>query len=142
LDQRPEPCEHEGEIAKDNIKRARRESPLSPPINIIEYKNAFHLTAEITRTKLKNINVDVSDNVVRISGTKDEIDDNESNGTIITKEIQNGGFKRVLELPEKIDEDAVEASYDGTLLHLKMKKRKICEVEEEESQSKSYCVLQ
>jgi len=95
----------------------------SPPINLIDCKDSYQVFAELTRTQAKDIVVHVRDNQLLIGGTRKEIECKADSITLI-KEIQVGPFKRSLDLPEAVDEHVADASYDGSLLQVKLKKRK------------------
>lgn len=92
------------------------------------YEDGNDLIAEMNLPGLKgeNIDVEVEDNHLQISGTREEIDEKKEKNHY-SKEIRRGSFKRVIQLPQRVDEKKVEAeSKDGVL---KLTMPKIAETE-------------
>jgi HSP20 family protein len=86
-----------------------------PLVNTREGEYAYHIELDLPGTKKEDINVDVKDNTVTISGerkTKDEIEKE----NYYRVESRYGKFERSFALPENIDIENIHAeSQDGVL---------------------------
>jgi HSP20 family protein len=86
-----------------------------PLVNTREGEHAYHLELDLPGMKKEDINVDVKDNVVTISGerkTKEEIEKED----YYRIESSYGKFERIFTLPENVDVENIHAeSQDGVL---------------------------
>lgn len=99
----------------------RFESTL-PAVNIKEDETHFELELAIPGQKKEDFNVEIDDNVMTISmETKSEEETTEENYT--RKEFSYQSFKRSFTLPETVDEDKIEASYEDGILKFTLPKR-------------------
>ncbi len=90
-----------------------------PRVDIEETKDAYLITAELPGMSKKEVNVEIDNNVLMISGErKEEKEDKQYH----RKEIFVGSFSRAFSLPEHVDTDNVSAEFKNGLLHLKLPK--------------------
>lgn len=86
-----------------------------PTVNTREGEHAYHVEVDLPGMKKEDINVDVNDNIVTISGerkTKDEVKEEE----YYKIESTYGKFERSFTLPENVDVENIHAeSQDGVL---------------------------
>lgn len=87
----------------------------TPSVNTREGENAYHVEVDLPGVKKDDINVDVKDNIVTISGerkTKKEVKEEE----YYKVESSYGKFERSFTLPENVDVENIHAeSQDGVL---------------------------
>lgn len=112
------------------------DSEFSPPIDIIELKDSYHIYAEVPGLNVKDISIDLSNNMFTLTGDKRDHplltrQSNKEEGVIV-QEINKGRFKRVLELPENANTDDVAVEYEEGILQFKI--RKLEEKKEEEKE--------
>lgn len=93
----------------------RHAASFVPAVDVVEQKDAYVLRAELPGVARENINVEVKDNHLTLSGKKDAVERGEE-GHYRYVESRHGAFSRSFELPRNVKADAVEASFkDGTL---------------------------
>lgn len=68
----------------------------------------------------KDVDVEVADGRLMISGTRHEEKSSEENGVII-RESRSGSFRREFALPDHVTADHVEADYDRGLLRIRVR---------------------
>ena len=86
-----------------------------PSAEISETEEAIHLKLEIPGIEAKELDVQVTKDQVAISGERKTETKTEENG-YTRSEFRYGKFQRVIPLPRKVNNEAVEAEYkDGIL---------------------------
>ena len=86
-----------------------------PKVNVYEYDDKVGIVAEIPGLNKKQLNVDVEDGVLTISGDKHSTFEDEG-AKVIRRELKQSSFKRSFELGEQLDGDNINASFkDGVL---------------------------
>lgn len=87
----------------------------TPSVNTREGEHAYHVEVDLPGVNKENINVDVKDNIVTISGerkTKKEVKEDD----YYKVESSYGKFERSFTLPENVDVENIHAeSEDGVL---------------------------
>jgi HSP20 family protein len=90
-------------------------SNFTPSVNTREGEYAYHVEVDLPGVKKDNINIDIKDNVLTISGerkTKKEVKEKD----YYKMESSYGKFQRSFTLPENTDVENIEAnSKDGVL---------------------------
>jgi len=88
-----------------------------PPVNIKVKEDDVIVTAEISGINEKEINAAVKGNILNISGKRasDVIDEND---VVHRNERFTGEFSRTIDLPAKVNADAVTANYKNGILTL------------------------
>jgi HSP20 family protein len=92
-----------------------------PSVDIAEDKDAFVLRAELPGVAKENINVEVKDNRLVLSGKKEAFDLGEQ-GQSHHVESRQGSFSRAFELPRNVKADAIEAAFKDGVLTLRVPK--------------------
>ena len=86
-----------------------------PKVNVYEYEDKVGIVAEIPGLDKKQLNVEVEDGVLTISGDKHSIFEDEG-AKVLRRELKQSSFKRSFELGEQLDGDNINASFkDGGL---------------------------
>ena len=86
-----------------------------PKVNVYEYDDKIGIVAEIPGLNKKQLNVDVEDGVLTISGDKHSTFE-EDGAKVIRRELKQSSFKRSFELGELLDGDKIAANFkDGVL---------------------------
>ena len=86
-----------------------------PKVNVYEYEDKVGIVAEIPGLDKKQLNVEVEDGVLTISGDKHSTFEDEG-AKVLRRELKQSSFKRSFELGEQLDGDNIAASFkDGVL---------------------------
>ena len=86
-----------------------------PKVNVYEYDDKIGIIAEIPGLKKKQLNIEVEDGVLTISGDKHGIEEQDG-ATVLRRELKASSFKRSFELGELLDGDNIKADFkDGVL---------------------------
>lgn len=114
-------------------------SPLSqgraglPALEMQESDQEYRLMAELPGMTADDVEIDVSDGLLTISGEKKEQRDEKDKGFMFT-ERSYGRFERRVQLPASADEDKIEAKFENGVLTItigkdeKAEKRKRIEI--------------
>ncbi|WP_157932940.1 Hsp20/alpha crystallin family protein [Roseovarius salinarum] len=100
---------------------AMAESGTMPSLDVVDKDDAVKIVAELPGVAEDDIDVEVTDDTLTISGEKREKkEEGEKEGAYYMCERRFGAFRRSVRLPEGIDKEAIEASAkDGVLtVHL------------------------
>ena len=92
-----------------------------PKVNVYEYDDKVGIVAEIPGLSKKQINVEVEDGVLTISGDKHSVWD-ETKSKIIRRELKQSTFKRSFTLGELLDGDEVSANFKDGVLSIEIPK--------------------
>ena len=86
-----------------------------PKVNVYEFEDKVGIVAEIPGLDKKQLNVEVEEGVLTISGDKHSIFEDEG-AKVLRRELKQSSFKRSFELGEQLDGDNINASFkDGVL---------------------------
>jgi HSP20 family protein len=87
----------------------------NPNVNTREGKEAYHIEVDLPGIKKENLDINVEDNVLTISGKRD-FKDEVKKDNYYKIESAYGEFSRSFTLPEKVDVENIKAiSTDGVL---------------------------
>ena len=92
-----------------------------PKVNVYEYDDKVGIVAEIPGLDKKQLNVEVEDGVLTISGDKHSAFENEG-AKILRKELKESSFKRQFELGELLDGDNISANFKDGILSISVPK--------------------
>ncbi|MEW6493095.1 MAG: Hsp20/alpha crystallin family protein [Cyanobacteriota bacterium] len=92
-----------------------------PAAELKETQEAIHLKVEIPGIEAKDLDVQVTQNAVSISGERKEETKTEENG-VTRSEFHYGKFQRVIPLPARIQNTKVQAEYKDGILNLTLPK--------------------
>ena len=86
-----------------------------PKVNVYEYDDKVGIVAEIPGLNKKQLNVEVEDGILTISGDKHSTFEDDG-AKVIRRELKQSSFKRSFELGELLDGDNIDANFkDGVL---------------------------
>ncbi|MGF1522425.1 MAG: Hsp20/alpha crystallin family protein [Leptolyngbyaceae cyanobacterium] len=93
----------------------------TPAVRLVETENAYALTVQLAGIDPDAIDIQVTREAVSIAGnrTQPEVADGDR---VLYDGIRYGAFRRVVPLPEAVQNDAVEANFDNGLLTLTLPK--------------------
>ena len=92
-----------------------------PKVNVYEYDDKIGLIAEIPGLKKKQLDIEVEDGVLTISGDKHNVWD-DAKAKILRRELKQSSFKRSFELGELLDSDNISASFTDGILSISIPK--------------------
>ena len=92
-----------------------------PKVNVYEYDDKVGIVAEIPGLDKKQLNVEVEDGILTISGDKHSAFENEG-AKILRKELKESSFKRQFELGELLDGDNISANFKDGILSISVPK--------------------
>lgn len=95
-----------------------------PSVNIKETENAFQLEFAIPGFDKNDIDIQVENDYITISGKK-EVSKEESTEEFTRKEFSFGNFKRTFSLPENVNTEKVEANYENGILRVGLPKKEV-----------------
>ena len=96
----------------------------TPAIDVIENDNAIVLKAELAGMDPKDINIEVQDNVLTVSGER-RFEEEVKEDKYYRIERRYGSFSRSLSLPQTVDEGKIEATYEDGVLAVTVPKGEI-----------------
>ena len=86
-----------------------------PKVNVYEYDDKVGIVAEIPGLNKKQLNVEVEEGILTISGDKHNTFEDDG-AKVLRRELKQSSFKRSFELGEQLDGDNIDASFkDGVL---------------------------
>ena len=92
-----------------------------PKVNVYEYDDKIGIIAEIPGLDKKQLNVEVEDGILTISGDKHSSFENEG-AKVLRKELKESSFKRQFELGELLDGDNISANFKDGILSISVPK--------------------
>lgn len=94
----------------------------TPSLNVVESDKAYEVTVEVPGLKPEDVTVELSEGQLQISGEKKE-EQEEKGKTFHRIERRHGEFRRVIQLPNAVDDEHVDAKYAGGVLTISVPKR-------------------
>jgi HSP20 family protein len=95
--------------------------PAIPAVDLVEKDGEFAITAELPGLDEKNVEVKLSNGTLTISGEKKDERENKEKDYYFS-ERRYGAVKRAFRLPEGVDTDKIEASFDKGVLTVRLPK--------------------
>ncbi|MEW8505105.1 MAG: Hsp20/alpha crystallin family protein [Candidatus Thiodiazotropha sp.] len=92
-----------------------------PPINVGVTPDEVDVYLYAAGLDTEKLDITIKENRLSIKGERTLERDDES--SYFRKERYDGGFHKLVNLPEDVDADKVEARYDNGVLHLVVKRR-------------------
>lgn len=114
----------EGWFPEEGWPRLRFPMVKTPRIDIYETEKEVVAEVELPGVDLKNITVEVKDNVLRIEAKKEEKKEEKGKG-YYRKEISAGYYKRAVPLPIEVIGEKAEAEYKEGILKVRIPKKEI-----------------
>ncbi len=88
---------------------------LRPTVDIVEGKQAYSIDVELPGVEQKDIDVQLRDGALIIAGEKRQ-DKREDGAQMHRVERSYGAFQRMIELPQDVDDGAIEAKFKSGVL--------------------------
>jgi HSP20 family protein len=98
------------------------EFTLNPKVDITEDNKSYKMSAELPGLDLDDINLDLSDGVLTLSGEKKTEKEEDKEGNYHLMERSYGYFKRSFSLPPSVEEDKIKADFKKGVLNVSMPK--------------------
>lgn len=92
-----------------------------PAINLEETEETYKISAELPGMNKKDINIQLENNVLSISGEK-KAESETKDRNFHRVERSYGKFHRAFELPGAVNRDKIEAAYENGVLHITVPK--------------------
>ena len=92
-----------------------------PKVNVYEYDDKIGIVAEIPGLKKDQLNIEVEDGVLTISGDKHGITE-EDGAKILRRELKSSSFKRSFQLGELLNGEKVKANFNDGILSISIPK--------------------
>ena len=93
----------------------------APAVDVCEREKEYEITAELPGMDTSNIDVKLANGVLTIKGEKKE-EKEEKEKDYYLSERRFGSFQRSFQLPEGIDEDKIQASFEKGVLTIMLPK--------------------
>lgn len=95
--------------------------PATPAVDFVETEKEYQITAELPGLDDKNVEVKLSNGTLTIGGEKKEEKEEKKEGYYFS-ERRYGSFKRAFRVPEGVDADKIEASFEKGVLTVRLPK--------------------
>jgi len=92
-----------------------------PKVNVYEYDEKIGVIAEIPGLDKKDLNIEVEEGVLTVSGEKSHGFD-EGEAKVIRRELKHSSFKRQFTLGEQLDGDNISANFKDGILSIEIPK--------------------
>jgi HSP20 family protein len=92
-----------------------------PKVNVYEYDDKVGIVAEIPGLDKKQLNVEVEEGVLTISGDKHSIHEDDG-AKVLRRELKASSFRRSFELGELLDGDNISANFEDGVLSVSIPK--------------------
>jgi len=93
----------------------------TPSIDVIETDDSIKLKAELAGMDPADINIEVQDNVLTVSGER-RFEEEVKEDKYYRIERRYGAFSRSIALPQTVDEEKIEAKYENGILEITIPK--------------------
>lgn len=94
-----------------------------PALEMVEKDSGYQLSVELPGMEEKDINIELAEGVLTISGEKRDESETKDSGCLIS-ERSYGAFRRQITLPSDVDPNSLQAKVRQGVLKLDMKKDK------------------
>ncbi len=94
----------------------------SPSVDIYEDADGVVLKVELPEIEMKDIDVKIEDNTIRIRGER-KLEKDEKKDNYHRIERYYGSFSRSFSLPSTVDQEKVKATYDRGVLRITLPKK-------------------
>ena len=94
---------------------------LSIPVELIDKEKEYDIKAELPGVKKEDLDIEIENNYITISAKKEE-EHHEDKKAYKKSEFKYGEFSRSVYLPQEIDTDKTEATFENGILRIKAQK--------------------
>lgn len=108
-------------IGDQPVAKAAAEATWSPPVDVFDTPDAIVLKAELPGLKVEDVDVELDENVLTISGERrfeEKVDD----GRAYRLERAYGRFARTMTLPQNVKADEIAATITDGVLEVRVPK--------------------
>jgi len=92
-----------------------------PAIDLVETESDFVLRADLPGLSEEDVNIELEDNVLTVSGERKSEHEEHKNG-YRRIERSSGSFRRTLTLPEGVDAESIKATFNRGVLEVQVPK--------------------
>ena len=96
----------------------------TPSTNITEREKDYKIDVAVPGIKKEDFKVEVENNILTVQGERKEEFSEEKN-KVTRKEFHYGSFKRSFTLPETVDSEKINATYNDGILSLTIAKKEV-----------------
>lgn len=97
-----------------------------PSVNVKEEENGFEIQVAAPGIKKQDFKINLDRNVLRISSeNKSENEEVDKDGKFTRREFNYSSFSRSFTLPEQVETDRIEATYEDGILKVSVPKKEI-----------------
>lgn len=93
-----------------------------PKVDILDYPEKVEIVSEIPGLNKKDIQIEIKDGVLTISGKKSSDKKSKEKATYLYRELKHSSFKRSFTLGENLNEENVEAKFQDGILTINIAK--------------------
>lgn len=93
-----------------------------PAVNISENKDGFKIDVAAPGLSKEDFKIDLHNNILTLSSEKEEKNE-ENNEKFTRREFSYSSFKRTFSLPDMIESDKINATYNNGILMIEIPKR-------------------
>ena len=111
----------------DSTAKFERNVFFTPRVDVVEKAAAFELHMVLPGLTKEQINIELEKNLLSVSGERKAVEVAEGD-RLHLNESYSGKFSRKFTLPENINTDAVEASFNNGILTISLPKTEVKEV--------------
>ena len=108
-------------LFNDSFSHAEKKGYFNPKVDIIEKENEFELQAVLPGIKKEDINLELNNNKLTLSGERKFVKD-EKNEKYHIVESHYGSFSRSFNLPENVNADSIKARVADGILFVTIEK--------------------
>jgi HSP20 family protein len=102
-------------------REEREPGTWTPAVDVVETEDAFVLVAELPGVRREDIDVEVEDRRLEISGRRLPVEEGQS---FVRMERSYGPFRRSFELAASLDAGSVDATFERGVLSVRVAKRR------------------
>ena len=95
-----------------------------PRVDVVDYSDKVVIEAEVPGLSKQDVNVEVEQNVLTVSGGKSKNVTDSQNGKYIRRELKRSSFRRSFTLGDNIEKDTVTATFENGILLITLNKVK------------------
>ncbi|HEX5003053.1 MAG TPA: Hsp20/alpha crystallin family protein [Bacteroidia bacterium] len=106
----------------DNMINGDFRKPAVPSVNISESENAYHLDMAAPGFSKEEFSINLEKDVLTISAEK-KAEKSEADKKYSRREFSYSSFKRTFTLPETVNAEKIQASYENGIMHLDFPKK-------------------
>jgi HSP20 family protein len=114
---------HLSDLLEDSFNRLQiaTNGSWTPPVDIIEAKDAYIIRAELAGMNKEDINVELNDGTLTLSGER-KAEQPAAGAEYRIVERVNGKFVRTVILPKTVNQAGIQASYTNGVLEIRVPK--------------------